>query len=197
MPGAGFGPSSIDSYAVFRELHNPEFIFADAFLMFEKIMELGVKDLYYVGEPPKIVDDYDNFMCMSDLERSRMQKKRMLELKEEDASRTALRKRCFKITNHMMKLVDPELHNHLQEVEFIPELSLLKWLRVMYSREFDVASTLTIWDYIFSDIDYSLVTQRKFDKLVRGQKSFYQQEDYMTGTQDFIANMDYLALAMF
>ena len=44
----------------------------------------------------------------------------MLELKEEDASRTALRKRCFKITNHMMKLVDPDLHNHLQEVENKP-----------------------------------------------------------------------------
>ena len=92
----------------------------------------------------------------------------MLELKEEDASRTALRKRCFKITNHMMKIVDPDLHNHLQEVEFIPELSLLKWLRVMYSREFDIASTLTIWDYIFSDVDYQLVTQRKYDKIVRG-----------------------------
>ena len=40
--------------------------------MFEKIMELGVKDLYYVGKPPKIVDNYDDFMSMSELERSRM-----------------------------------------------------------------------------------------------------------------------------
>jgi hypothetical protein len=72
VPLVGFVQSNVDSYAVFRELHNPEFIFADAYLMFEKIMELGVKDLYYVGEPPKIVDNYDNFMSMSELERSRM-----------------------------------------------------------------------------------------------------------------------------
>ena len=57
---------------MFRELHNPEFIFADAYLMFEKIMELGVKDLYYVGEPPKIIDNYDDYLSMSELERSRL-----------------------------------------------------------------------------------------------------------------------------
>ena len=157
MSVGAIGASTVDSYAVFRELHNPEYIFADAYLLFEKIMDLGVKDMYYVGEPPKVVDNYDVFMSLSELERSRLQKKRMLELKEEDASRTALRKRCFKITNHLMRLVDSDLHAHLQEVEFIPELSLLKWLRVLFSREFNLESTLTIWDYIFSDIDYQLV----------------------------------------
>ena len=76
-------------------------------------MDLGVKDMYYVGEPPKIIDNYDEFIRMNELERARLQKKRMLELKEEDASRTALRKRCFKITNHLMRLVDSDLHSHL------------------------------------------------------------------------------------
>ena len=117
MSVGALGQSTVDSYAVYRELHNPEFIFADAYLMFEKIMDLGVKDMYYVGDPPKIIDNYDEFMRMDELERARLQKKRMLELKEEDASRTALRKRCFKITNHLMRLVDSELHGHLQEVE--------------------------------------------------------------------------------
>jgi len=48
----GGSPAGVDSYAVYRELHSPEYIFADAFLMFEKIMELGVKDMFYVGESP-------------------------------------------------------------------------------------------------------------------------------------------------
>ena len=47
---------SVDSYAVFRELHSPEYIFADAFLMFEKIMDLGIKDMFYVGDTPPSVD---------------------------------------------------------------------------------------------------------------------------------------------
>ena len=97
----------------------------------------------------------------------------------------------------MMREVDPELHQHLQNLEFLPELSLLKWLRVLFSREFNLDATLTVWDYIFADVDYQLVQQRKYEKIILSQKSFYQQDDYMVGTKDFLVNMDYLALAMF
>ena len=86
-----------------------------------------------------------------------MKRKRDLLVREEDAERTALRKRCFKISNHLMRQIDEELHKHLLKVEFIPELSLLKWLRVLFSREFSLQATLTVWDYIFADIDYQLV----------------------------------------
>jgi len=39
-----------NSYQIFRELHSPEHVYADTYLMFEKVMELGIKDLYYKGE---------------------------------------------------------------------------------------------------------------------------------------------------
>ena len=94
---------------------------------------------------------------MSANERLRWRRQRDIELKEVDAARTALRKRCYKISNHMMREVDPELHKHLQRLEFLPELSLLKWLRVLFSREFTLDATLTVWDYIFADVDYQLV----------------------------------------
>ena len=45
---SNFDPS--ESYTVYRELHSPEHIFADAFLLFEKVMDLGIKDLYFKGE---------------------------------------------------------------------------------------------------------------------------------------------------
>jgi hypothetical protein len=31
---------------------------------------------------------------------------------------------------------------------------MLRWLRVLFSREFDIAEALTAWDYFFADIDY-------------------------------------------
>ena len=73
----------------------------------------------------------------------------------------------------------------------------MKWLRVLFSREFSLGATLTLWDYIFADVDYQLVQQRRYEKIILGQKSFYQQDEYMMGTKDFLVNMDYLALAMF
>ena len=61
----------MDSYAVFRELHSPEFIFADAFLMFEKIMDLGIKDMFYVGDTPPRVDTVEDIISMTATERQR------------------------------------------------------------------------------------------------------------------------------
>ena len=148
------GAKAVDSYAVFRELHSPEYIFADAFLLFEKIMELGIKDMFYVGDTPPPIESMDEYNYMSSVEQQRWRRLRDIELKEVDASRTALRKRCYKISNHMMTEVDSELHQHLQNLEFLPELCLLKWLRIIYCREFNLQSVLTVWDYIFSDVDY-------------------------------------------
>ena len=64
---------AVDSYAVFRELHSPEYIFADAYLLFEKIMDLGIKDMFYVGESPSPVNSnhMDETSSMSLSERLR------------------------------------------------------------------------------------------------------------------------------
>ena len=64
---------ALDSYAVFRELHSPEFVFADAFLMFEKIMELGVKDMFYIGESPPMHQNFDE-MTLTASEKKRMRR---------------------------------------------------------------------------------------------------------------------------
>lgn len=38
------------------ELHNPEFIWADAYLIFERIMDIGVKDFYYKEVESKVIE---------------------------------------------------------------------------------------------------------------------------------------------
>ena len=62
---------AVDSYAVFRELHSPEHIFADAFLLFEKIMDLGIKDMFYLGETPPRIMTGDDMGNMSNEEKLR------------------------------------------------------------------------------------------------------------------------------
>lgn len=41
----------MQAFNLFRELHSPEHVFADAFLIFEKVLACGVKDLYFAGDP--------------------------------------------------------------------------------------------------------------------------------------------------
>lgn len=39
--------ATVDACKLFMNLHNPEYLWADAYLMFNNIMNLGVKELYY------------------------------------------------------------------------------------------------------------------------------------------------------
>ena len=69
--GNAGGSMAVDSYAVYRELHSPEHVFADAFLLFEKIMDLGIKDMFYVGESPPPAETVDDMSSMTASERQR------------------------------------------------------------------------------------------------------------------------------
>jgi len=62
-----------------------------------------------------------------------------------------LLKRCDLLFNKMLKEVDAVLYNHLRKIEIEPQLFLLRWIRLMFSREFHVDNTLQIWDSIFAD----------------------------------------------
>lgn len=41
-----------DAYFIFKELHNPVYLFADLYALFAKVMELGIKDMFVFGESP-------------------------------------------------------------------------------------------------------------------------------------------------
>lgn len=83
----------------------------------------------------------------------RMRKQKLLELNQEDAKRTSLKRRSNQIFNNYLREIDPQLFNHItKEVEMQPELISLKYLRCMLSREFKMPSLLYVWDFILSGI---------------------------------------------
>ncbi|KAH9613676.1 hypothetical protein KSS87_019751 [Heliosperma pusillum] len=51
---------------------------------------------------------------------------------------------------HLLSIVDPSLYSHLIELEVEPQYFALRWLRVLFGREFSLEVLLTIWDEIFS-----------------------------------------------
>ena len=53
--GTNLGPIQCtkNSYQIFHELHQPEHVYADTYLILEKVMDLGIKDLYFKGERTK------------------------------------------------------------------------------------------------------------------------------------------------
>lgn len=51
---------------------------------------------------------------------------------------------------HLLRIVDSSLHNHLVELGVEPQYFALRWLRVLFGREFSLQNLLAIWDEIFS-----------------------------------------------
>ncbi|KAI1464665.1 RabGAP/TBC [Daldinia caldariorum] len=51
--------------------------------------------------------------------------------------------------------VDPELSTHLKNIEILPQVFLIRWIRLLFSREFPFNQMLVLWDTLFS-VDPSL-----------------------------------------
>lgn len=54
--------------------------------------------------------------------------------------------------------VDPELSTHLKNIEILPQVFLIRWVRLLFSREFPFDQTLVLWDTLFSvDPSFKLI----------------------------------------
>ncbi|KAI1879592.1 hypothetical protein JX265_002546 [Neoarthrinium moseri] len=51
--------------------------------------------------------------------------------------------------------IDPDLSNHLKNIEVLPQIFLIRWIRLLFSREFPFEQMLVLWDTLFS-VDPSL-----------------------------------------
>ncbi|KAK9715468.1 hypothetical protein RND81_06G167600 [Saponaria officinalis] len=59
---------------------------------------------------------------------------------------------------HLLSIVDPSLYSHLIELGVEPQYFALRWLRVLFGREFPLEDLLIIWDEIFSFSNSKSVT---------------------------------------
>lgn len=50
-----------------------------------------------------------------------------------------------------MPQVDPELKAHLEGLDIVPQVFLIRWIRLLFGREFEFGSVLTLWDVIFAE----------------------------------------------
>ncbi|EFC47553.1 rabGTPase-activating protein, partial [Naegleria gruberi] len=61
----------------------------------------------------------------------------------------------FKISNRIQYLLlekkDPELYRHLIKMAIEPQIYLLRWVRLLFGREFHIDDAIILWDAIFSD----------------------------------------------
>ncbi|ESO90059.1 hypothetical protein LOTGIDRAFT_123794 [Lottia gigantea] len=63
-----------------------------------------------------------------------------------------------RIQDYILKRHDSELHLHLERLEIAPQIYGIRWVRLLFGREFPMQDLLMLWDAIFADsIGFDLV----------------------------------------
>ncbi|XP_011479160.1 TBC1 domain family member 5 isoform X2 [Oryzias latipes] len=131
-------------------LLNPMYLEHDAYAMFSQLME--------TAEP-----------WFSSFEREvRKGKEEMLSsipfARPQDAGPSvAIVTKVNRIQDQLVKKHDTELHMHLNRLEIAPQIYGIRWVRLLFGREFPLQDLLVVWDALFADsitldlVDYVFV----------------------------------------
>jgi TBC1 domain family protein 5 len=58
--------------------------------------------------------------------------------------------RSKRIVFESLSKVDPELSSHLEKLDIMPQVFLMRWIRLLFGREFPFDDLLTMWDVVFA-----------------------------------------------
>ncbi|RYO77251.1 hypothetical protein DL766_008065 [Monosporascus sp. MC13-8B] len=112
------------------EMLDASFIEHDAFALFSKVMD-HAKSFYEVGDAPS-----KNLSSTPSLGR--------------ESSTSSIVEKSQHIHEVCLRRVDPELSDHLKNIEVLPQIFLIRWIRLLFSREFPFDQILTLWDTLFA-----------------------------------------------
>jgi len=75
--------------------------------------------------------------------------------RQESQQESPIIQRCHRIFGDLLPKVEPELAEHLRSIEIMPQIFLMRWLRLLFGREFPFDELLDMWDLLFAE-DHSL-----------------------------------------
>ncbi|RUS75946.1 hypothetical protein EGW08_016292 [Elysia chlorotica] len=142
--------SSEKTRTVMKEVMDPAYLEHDAYTMFCQVME--TVEPWYLSR---------DIFC-----NPRTGSLRNLELlhatpfaRSQDLNPSnAIVTKLTRIQDYILKKFDPELHQHLERLEIAPQIYGIRWLRLLFGREFPMQDLLMLWDAIFGDgIGFDLV----------------------------------------
>lgn len=181
-------------------MFNQKHINADVFTVFERVMSMGIKELYGTIDDLSSIksqifgaksNDKDRlFKWKHEVEQEEKERRAHIEkIYDNERKKSAVMRRCNRIYHNFLKRIDTEIYKHLVSIRLDPELQLMRWLRCLLCREFDIEISITLWDYIFCGIKMEHRTDYDFGEM-------YYDDDYHESQNDPLINLDFLCLAM-
>ncbi|KAI9846078.1 MAG: hypothetical protein M1837_004334 [Sclerophora amabilis] len=116
-----------------RDVLNARFIEHDAFTLFSLVMQTA-KTFYEMGDQ----DERTNEMVLVDPDSAPLRASPIIE-------------RSQRIHEEYLASVDPALAAHLKEIDILPQVFLIRWIRLLFGREFPFDELLALWDALFAE----------------------------------------------
>ncbi|XP_072507333.1 TBC1 domain family member 5 [Notamacropus eugenii] len=133
-----------------KALLNPEYLEHDAYAMFSHLMETAepwFSTFEHDGQKGK-----DSVITTIPFARP-----------QDLGPSIAVVTKVNQIQDHLLKKQDIELYMHLNRLEIAPQIYGLRWVRLLFGREFPLQDLLVVWDALFADsislglVDYVFV----------------------------------------
>jgi hypothetical protein len=143
--------TSLSGNSVAWEVLDVKFLESDAFTLFHQLM-LRMNALFEVVDTRVLVQPDGAFIA---------DKK---QAEEAALAQSAIVNKCRRIQYTLLKKHDLPLHNYLKTLGIEPQLYALRWIRLLFGREFHFADVITLWDAVFAYghnlalVDYISVT---------------------------------------
>ncbi|KAL8704201.1 MAG: hypothetical protein Q9201_002619 [Fulgogasparrea decipioides] len=67
------------------------------------------------------------------------------------SSNSPIVERSRRIHEIYLHQADPELAEHLSAIEILPQIFLIRWIRLLFGREFPLDQLLALWDILFAE----------------------------------------------
>lgn len=115
-----------DDELLMREILDHNFIEHDSFILFSLLMN-SAKSFYELGGP----------IC-----------NRTVDSDPSQAQIPLIVKKSQQIHEVYLAQLDPELAHHLSEISVLPQIFLIRWIRLLFGREFCFNELLSLWDVL-------------------------------------------------
>lgn len=67
------------------------------------------------------------------------------------SSSSPIVERSKRIHERLLRQADLELAEHLSAIEVLPQIFLIRWIRLLFGREFPFDDVLSLWDVLFAE----------------------------------------------
>ncbi|KAL4629690.1 TBC1 domain family member 5 isoform X2 [Arapaima gigas] len=133
-----------------KSLLNPEFQEHDAYAMFSQLMETA--EPWFSSFEREVRKGKEEMMTSIPFARP-----------QDAGPSVAIVTKVNRIQDQLLKKHDIELYMHLNRLEIAPQIYGIRWVRLLFGREFPLQDLLVVWDALFADsitldlVDYVFV----------------------------------------